>query len=195
MSGGFSLKLDRTLRAIVKTQVVYSTSAPSRRILGQFGAETVSEHFSCIKVYIQFGQATSDFHRMKELISECVYRCRKVNQSNIINFSNFLFSEGEGELKLLDKYMFLGSTNGEEAYNRILASFRPSDNNRILNRLVRGRPLDRNALLVFITDHKGCAISDATIHIHRGIERQSIWIRISDDKVDVTRGLPRIEGE
>lgn len=182
MMGKYSSQLESILRSIVSVRVTYSYEAPSRRIEGQFGGETTEEGFSEINVYLQHSPQLQNFEILKNMISECVYRCKKINRSNDIGYTNFLFNDAENDLKLLNKYLFLRMSDGNEIFQKESANFNASSDVRTINRLTLHRKIiDDNALLVFITDNDGCELSNEMKIKYRRVGKQSIWIKINGE--------------
>jgi len=49
---------------------------------------------------------------------------------------------------------------------------------------------EKNALCVFITDNLGCELSDILKKKNRNISKQSIWILVEGECIEVRKGIP-----
>ena len=185
--------LDRLLGKMVTVMTVYSSEAPSRRIEGQFGSEVMEEQFSDMAVYLQYSSILDNPEVVENIIRSIYKACCKINRHYQMLNRIFLFNTPDGQIKLACRNRLSGQALDPEALSQAISDFVPSEDVRTINQLYR---VEQNSLLVFITDSSGCQLSEDILKRKRRVARQSIWIKIGEEGMEIRRGFPeRTKGE
>ena len=196
MHSNLNRELERVLRSIVKVKSCYSYEVCSHRIEGQFGGEIMEQRFSEMNIYLQNSPMTQNYETIKEIVTKCYILSKKINAGDPIKLRNFLFNDDNDGIKLISNDLFLRQDGDKEAFLKEISNFDAKDNCRILYRLQNNSKLiDENAVLIFITDNKGCELSDALKMKYNKIKKQSVWIKINGDDIEIIQGLPSMEKE
>lgn len=189
-------ELERVLRSIVKVKTCYSYEVFSHRIEGQFGGEIMEQRFSEMNIYLQNSLKVQNYETIKEIVTKCYILSKKINAGDPIKLRNYLFSDVNDGIKLISNDLFLRKDGDKEAFLKEISEFVANDNGRILYRLQNtSKSIDENAVFIFITDNKGCELSDALKMKYNKIKKQSVWIKINGDNIEIIQGLPSIEKE
>lgn len=184
-------QLEEILSFMVDIRPVYSNEAISRRIEGQFGAETMKEVFSEINIYLQYTSKVLNYEVLKDIIKQCYSSCKKINAGEPMGISCFLFNNLKSGISLINKNMFLGQSAEKETFLKEISEFSVGSDIRTLNRLAYSTNLiDESALYIFITDNLGCELSGILKKNNRSISKQSLWILMEDDHIEVKKGIP-----
>jgi len=119
------------------------------------------------------------YELLRDIVSRCYYLCKKINAGDSVGFSNYLFNDENNNIKLLDKYLFFRQNGGNETFRKEISEFKIGEDIRVLHKLSNySKVIDENAVLVFITDSKGCELSNELKKKYRRISKQSIWFKI-----------------
>jgi len=102
------------------------------------------------------------------------------------------FNDDDRGVVLIDKGIFFSSKQDQDPLAKALADFHVSSDNRTITRLNRFMDNSENALTVFITDKIGCKLNDSIKGRNKWIAKQSIWIIMDEDYIDVKKGVPEI---
>jgi len=189
-------ELERVLRSIVKVKNCYSYEVCSHRIEGQFGGEIMEQRFSEMNIYLLNAPKTQNYETIKEIVTKSYNLSKKINAGDPIKLRNYLFSDVNDGIKLINNDLLFRQNGDKEAFLKEISEFDAKDNGRILYRLQNNSKLiDENAALIFITDNKGCELSDALKMKYNKIKKQSVWIKINGDNIEIIQGLPSIEKE
>jgi len=71
-----------------------------------------------------------------------------------------------------------------------IMTFEAGENMRIISQFIK--TYDENALFIFITDKEGFKLSDDITKRNRLASKQSLWIRILDEGLEIHKGLPEL---
>ena len=185
--------LDRLLGKMVTVMTVYSSEAPSRRIEGQFGSEVMEEQFSDMAVYLQYSSILDNPEVIENIIRSIYKACCKINRHYRMLNRILLFNTPEGQIKLACRNRLSGQVLDPKPLAQAISDFVPSEDVRTMNQLYR---VEQNSLLVFITDEAGCQLSEDILKRKLRVARQSIWIKIGEEGMEIRRGFPeRTKGE
>lgn|GEM_PF-3366459 len=183
-------EIERALNEIVKPRVVHSDSARSSRLEDQFGGETIAEAFSELYVFLQYPVAVQRFDLAKDIIDFIYFRCCKDGVSDGIVSRTYLFNDNNNSIKLSDINRFrTQSCNFTKLQDQIM-TFEAGENMRIISQFIK--TYDENALFIFITDKEGFKLSDDITKRNRLASKQSLWIRILDEGLEIHKGLPEL---
>ena len=188
----FNAQLERTLRSVVKVKFVYSNDVQSRRIEGQFGGEMLKKVFTEINIYIQHNPTILNFEKLKEVVSQCYKTCKRINAGARLGIRCHFFNDKDRGVVQIDKGIFFSSNQAQDSLDKALADFHVGSDNRTITRLNRFMDNSENALTVFITDKIGCKLNDSIKGRNKWIAKQSIWIIMDEDYIDVKKGVPEI---
>lgn len=187
LDSGSRLGLDRLLRRMVNVMTVYSSEAPSRRIEGQFGGETMEEQFSDMAVYLQYSSVVQKREVVDPIIRKIYMICGEINRHHEIVNRIYLFNTVEEQIKLATRNRQTWQALDPDRLSTAIREFQTSKNIRILPRLDR---FEENSLLVFITDWEGCELGEEPLKRLRRAKNQSIWVRIGDESMEIRSGFP-----
>ena len=183
-------KIERVLNDIVKPRVVHLNFIRSSRIEDQFGGETIAEEFSALYVFLQYSVAVQRFELIKDIIDFIYFHCCKDNSLDGIVNRIYLFNNINNSIKLSGINQFRRqSCNFAKLEDEILA-FEAGENMRIISQFIKN--YGENALFIFITDKEGCRLSDDIAKRNRTASKQSLWVRILDEDLDIHKGLPEL---
>lgn len=191
MNSQTRFKLEKILKSVVNIRPVYSNDVQSRRIEGQFGGETMKEVFSEINFYLQYTPPLLNYNVLKDIVNQCHYTCKKINAGEPKRISCYLFNDINNGIRLINKNVFLRQNDEKESFIKEIREFSVGEDIRTLNRLAYSTNVaDENSLCIFITDNLGCELSDILKSKNRNISKQSLWILVDGEHIEVKNGIP-----
>jgi hypothetical protein len=183
-------QLERIIKSIVNVKVVYSNEVQSRRIEGQFGGEMIRVMFSEIIVYIQYSPKLIQSKVLEDVVDQCKLQCKRANAGLPFASRHYLFNNINDGITLIDKRIFLRKKEDGVTLLKAIEGFEVGEDIRVLNKIFTFSNISNNTLCVFITDDMGCELSDHVKMRYRRIHKQSIWISIDEENVEVKKGIP-----
>lgn len=191
MNSQIRLQLEKIIKSVVNIRPVYSYEVQSRRIKGQFGGETMQEVFSEINFYLQYTPTLLNYDVLKDIINQCNYTCKKINAGEPKKIRCYLFNDINNGIRLMNKNVFLRQNDEKESFLKEIREFSVGEDIRTLNRLAYSTNVaDENSLCIFVTDNLGCELSDILKRKNRNIRRQSLWILVNGEHIEVKKGIP-----
>lgn len=151
----------------------------------------MKEVFSETNVYIQYYPTLLNYEILKDIINQCYYTCKKINTGEPMRIRCYLFNDINNGIKLINKNGFLRQNDEKETFLKEIREFSVGEDIRTLNRLSYSTNLaDEKTLYIFITDNLGCELSDILKRKNRSISKQSIWILVESEHIEIRKGIP-----
>lgn len=181
----------------------YSSTAPHKRLEGQFGRQRSVKGYEHVIVYLQLSPRI-DFEKAKHFLRFHLLEWVKNNKDFTESLDIFLFNNEEGKLLHNGKswtrfggpkvplLKFIDNTVNETK----------SDNNRTIRQLfpktsfytkyIDGQHPNSKDLLIFITDRESCDVDDKLKESLSRIKNRIIWIKLEKEKdvIIETRKIP-----
>lgn len=188
----FKQLLEKTLSSVVKLKVVYSNDVQSKRIEGQFGGEMLKKAFSEINIYIQYTPTLLNYKILRDIINQCYYSSMRIKSGERLGIRCYMFNDIDYGIMPIDKTVFFKPNHEQDPLIKAIEEFHASGDIRTLNRLTRANNISENTLCLFITDNLGCELSDNVKMKYKRINKQSIWVIVDGEKIDVKKGIPTL---
>ena len=181
-------ELQRLIKGAMQVSDGWSNGAPSRRIEGQYGADSDISYFSHISIFIQYPIIQAQYELILELAETIFRHARSISYNNVIPSNIYLFNDQEQQILVLSKEST--ATVHRPAFTTRVAAFVPGDDHRRLTSFIQRN--DKNTLYVFITDETGVEFEKKLkMNLNRH-QKQSIWLKIDGDDLQMKKGFPEL---